>query len=385
MHIPGNDQGDLMDRHSRALRPFAILGLVLAIDVHAGEAQRCTAANVDYEIVEIGDASPAALNDLGRITGTVSVSDEMGRSFIWHCATGVQQIGALSEQDSAVVAYDINNRNEIVGQVFTAGGEEILPFIWDRLNGLRAIGTASGIGYEINDWGDVALIAGPASVWNERIGSRPFSEVTGLDVWQFPRINNLRQVGGIHIAVDGARFFIWGPLSGARDLGPLPPSSSRVGPEVTHMNELGDLVGTLPLEDATLPFMVSRRGDLEILAEFREGLSASSLRINNRRQVVGLLSDGVRNESFLWDSTNGLRPISEVVAGDPDAAQYSAVRVIDINEHGWMTGHVVRSADQSRVGALFVPIPRNSRSLRKLSELSGQPLCRALRTASKRC
>jgi hypothetical protein len=151
------------------------------------------------------------------------------------------------------------------------------------------------------------------------------------------------------------------------------------------MNELGDLVGTAPVGGATLPFMVNRSGEFELLAEFREGRSVSSLRINNRRQVVGLLNDGAGATTFVWDPSNGLRPFTEVLAGSPDAEKYSFAGAIDINDRGWMAGHVVRKADQSGAGALFIPVPRNSRSLRKISELSGEQLCRALRTAKKRC
>jgi len=374
-----------MDRHSRTPWTFAVLALFPVTHALSHEANRCSSNNVEYEIVEIGEGSPVALNDFGQVTGTVSVSDEVGRSFAWHCATGMQDIGALSGDDPAVIAYDINNRGEVVGQDFVAGWDETLPFIWDRVNGIRAINPESGIGYEINDWGDVALIEGPASVWNERTGMRAFSEVTGLDVWQFPRINNLRQVGGTHIATDGARFFIWGPLSGVRDLGPVPASAPWAAPEVTHMNELGDLVGTLPLESATLPFLVNRRGEFELLAEFREGRTTQGLRINNRRQVVGLLNEGAGITTFVWDPANGLRPLTDVLAGSPDAAKYSFTAAIDINDRGWMTGHVVRKSDQSRAGVLFIPIPKNSHSLRRISELSGDRLCRALRTAAKRC
>jgi hypothetical protein len=374
-----------MDRRSRTPWTIAILVVFPVSQAISGESHRCSASSIEYEIVEIGDGSPVALNDLGQLTGTMSLSDEVGRSFVWHCATGMRDIGALSERDPAVIAYDINNRGEVVGQNFIEGYEETLPFIWDRVNGMRAISTESGIGYEVNDWGDVALVEGPASVWNERTGMRSFSDVTGVDVWEFPRINNLRQVGGIRIETEGPRFFIWGPLSGVRDLGPVPPSASRVGPEVTHMNELGDLVGTLSVEAATLPFMVNRSGELELLAEYREGRSVSSLRINNRRQVVGFLNDGAGATTFVWDASNGLRSFANVLAGSPDAAKYSFAGAIDINDRGWMAGHVVRKDGQSGAGALYVPIPKNSRSLRRISELSGEQLCRALRTAKKRC
>lgn len=374
-----------MDRRARTSWTLAILVVIPAASALSTEAQRCGTNDPDYEIVEIGAGSPVAINDHGQVAGTMSVSDEVGRSFVWHCATGMQDIGALSAQDPAVIAYDINNRGEVVGQDFTADWEETLPFIWDRVNGIRAISAESGIGYEINDWGDVAVIEGPASVWNERTGMQAFSDVTGLDVWQFPRINNLRQVGGIRIATEGPRFFIWGPWSGARDLGAVPLSTSGGATDVTGMNERGDLVGTVPLEGATLPFMVNRRGEFELLTEFREGRTAEWLRINNRRQVVGVLRDGADATSFVWDPENGLRPFPEVLAGSPDAAKYSFASATDINDRGWMAGWVVRKSDQAGVGALFIPVPKNNRALRKISGLSGEQLCRALRTVKKRC
>lgn len=374
-----------MDRRSRTPWTFVVLALLPLTHALPHEVHRCGPNDVEYEVVEIGEVSPVAINERGQIAGTMSVSEEVGRSFVWHCATGVRDIGALYALDPAVIAYDINNRGEVVGQDFIAGSDEAVPFIWDRVNGIRAISPQSGIGYEINDWGDVALIEGPASVWNERTGTRSFSEVTGLDVWQFPRINNLRQVGGIRIATEGGRFFGWGPLSGARDLGPVPMSVAGAAPEVTHMNELGDLVGTLPLAGATLPFLVNRRGEFELLAGFSEGRAAGQLRINNRRQVVGLLSEGADTATFVWDPSNGLRAFTDVLVGSPDAAKYSFTAAIDINDRGWMAGRVVRKSDQSGAGALFIPIPKNSHSLRRLSELSGEQLCRALRSAAKRC
>src|SRR5688500_11280483 len=77
---PRQPSGDIMDRRSRTLWTLAILVVFPATQAISGESNRCSSSSVEYEIVEIGDGSPVAINDHGQLAGTMSLSDEVGRS-----------------------------------------------------------------------------------------------------------------------------------------------------------------------------------------------------------------------------------------------------------------------------------------------------------------
>ena len=334
----------------------------------------CGLDDVRYEVIEldIEGSSAYTLNDRGDVAGARS-DGERSLAFHWDCTTGARSIDS-SPNHLLSLPHDINNRGQIVGESYEP--DATYAWIWDRANGMRQISDQQMIAYEINDWGDVALIAGPPSVWNESTGIRAFKDVTGVEWWNFPRINNLRGVGGMRVAAEGEtgpHFTVWNKVTGARDLGLFTDEYVTVD----GMNDRGDLVGVLFRESSGVPFILTANREIELLLAPGDNSWSTVSDVNNRRQVLGGITGDSISMNFIWDPLNGLREFQEVAneLADVPGRRYSASAV---NNWGWIAGVVREPGAVRSKAALFVPVPRNSRYFDNLSSLSGARLCRAL-------
>lgn len=371
-----------MDAHNNQLGiglcPLMVC-LLMAVGLAPCQAEansiaHCGLADVRYEVIELNTEGSGAttLNDRGDVAGALA-DDERSLAFHWDCMNEAQSIDS-SPNHLLSLPHDINNRGQIVGESYEP--DATFAWIWDRANGMRQITDQQMIAYEINDWGEVALIAGPPAVWSESKGLRAFADVTGVEWWGYPRINNLRSVGGTRVTAEGEsgpQFTVWHKATGARDLGLITDDYVTVD----GMNDRSDLVGMLFRDSSGVPFLLTRDGELELLASPGDNSWSQVFDINNRRQVVGLISGDSASMNFVWDPVNGLRDFQEVASqfADRPGRRYSAAAV---NNWGWLAGSV-REPDAARSkAALFVPVPRNSRYFDNLSNLSGARLCRAL-------
>ncbi len=340
----------------------------------ANSLAQCGLDDVRYEVIELHTegSSATTLNDRGEVAGISTVEDR-GLAFHWDCMNQAQSIDS-SPDHLLSQPHDINNRGQIVGESYEP--DATFAWIWDRTNGMRQISDQQMIAYEINDWGEVALIAGPASIWSESQGLRAFDELTGVEWWGFPRINNLRSVGGMRVTAEGEsgpQFTVWNKTTGARDRGLVVDDYVTVD----GMNDRGDLVGVLFREPSGVPFILNANRELELLASPGNNSWSQVFDVNNRRQVLGLISDDTGSMNFIWDPVNGLRDFQEVaseLADQPDR-RYGASAV---NNWGWIAGSVTEPGAARSKAALFVPVPRNSVYFNNLPSLSGARLCRAL-------
>jgi hypothetical protein len=339
--------------------------------------QHCGLEGVRYEVIflgalGLGGGGGEAINDRGEVAGTASVSDTVGRAFIWDCERGMQNIGAISDDHYASLAYDINIRGEVVGQ--SVNDDVSIAFIWDRTKGLRAITDASALAYDINDWSEVILFGGPSglSYWSASTGIQAVWDRVDVQGYGEPFINNARSIGAMRVDETFAlQFFNWNPRSGLRDVAAVPTTYFTT--YLAEMNDRGDLIGNAGTALGWVPFLVTHEGELQQL-EASTGAEANANGLNNRRQVVGTLrSLSGEIEPYIWDPRNGLRDLNELRT---NAAP--AIRSVEgINNWGWIAGSAAQ-ADGSGEAALIVPVPENSRYFRNLSRLSGARLCRAL-------
>ncbi|HKH98383.1 MAG TPA: DUF3466 family protein [Candidatus Sulfotelmatobacter sp.] len=116
------------------------------------------------------DAVALLINERGQVLG-VSYVDSIPSSFcsgvqigfafttgsfIWDKKNGMQDIGTLG--GTCTVAYDLNNRGQVVGQSNHPDDLDQHPFVWDRATGMTELPTGAGIyGYAeaINDAGSI--------------------------------------------------------------------------------------------------------------------------------------------------------------------------------------------------------------------------------------
>ncbi len=139
--------------------------------------------------------------------------------------------------------HAINDHNQIVGRVTTAGGKSGVA-LWDREHGIRELGIVAGEGpLMINNRGQVA---GPAVDPNG--GTRVFlwDPQTGLTLLgqrgsRAVAINNRGQVAGDSGMEPGPpHAILWEGANGMRDLNP-PDSQGSIA---LHLNDSGQILGS---------------------------------------------------------------------------------------------------------------------------------------------
>ena len=177
-------------------------------------------------------------------------------SFIWDKKNGMQDIGTLG--GTCTVAYDLNNRGEVVGQSSQVGDPTNVAFVWDRATGMKQLPTGANLyggAFAINDAGTIA-----------GYGDAPDGQTNAI-LW--------RKTGGK-----------WQ----ATYLGNLHSGDCAVS---TSINPSGQVVGLSGPNGCVtvLPFLWENGGsmvDLNTLVPPNSGIQLhEALQINNRGEIAG--------------------------------------------------------------------------------------------------
>ena len=372
-----------------SITSFAFLLSPSAVATQPSQCDSVRYVSIDLGVLsqEFPFSSAQNLNDRGQVIGTSSVSESTGRGFIWDCERGMENIGALAPDDFVSFPLDINDRGEIVGLDNDLQGSE-RAFIWDPKRGMRAI-TGLASAYGISNAGQVlGGSEGVIHLWTAQNGAIPLESVIGVGPIQGAQIDASGRIGGVIGDIGSTQFFTWTSRHGVRLLGATPSDASRT--DVEAVNARGDLSGILNFFDSGVitPYLLRANGELELLAANAPRSAASAHSINDRRQIVGRMLED--DESFyLWDPTNGLRDLNEVLYGSPDGdGEARITQVAAINDAGWIAASV-QSATSGTVRAhLFVAVPGGNHKYDAISHWKGPRLCRALdklRDQSRRC
>jgi hypothetical protein len=333
-----------------------------------------------YEHVALGNfgfpgSYASDVNEFGHVSGAASASEETGRAFVWNCARGMTNIGALSEDHYSSSAQFVNDLGQVVGQSFAE--DTVEAFIWDRHNGMRSLGMVAPM--SLNDRGDVTFNSSEGIVlWSEASGGVPLQTLANLQLRE-GFVNNRREVGGFGFYPDAPddRFLVWSARRGVNLRGPEP--SDGFMHYVRQMNDRSEMIGTAFAPHTAVPFIVRRDGTYQRLIDPVADRYVEAVGFNNRRQVIGFYFLAWQpQQPFLWDAKHGLRDLNMLVYGRmPETGEARVAGASAINEWGWIAGSVVPAGGTFHEAALFVPVPANEPYFRNLNRLRGGALCRA--------
>jgi len=206
-------------------------------------------------------STAAAINDAGTVVGT-SVHSYLGhifarRAVIWQGGS-ITDLGTVNSSDFGSSAKAINNLGQVVGG-YETGSFFPRPFIWSASGGMHDLGVFSqysgSVATSINDSDTVVGLAGSDPiVWT---GGAPRSlGVTPAQIYTImsgnfgtipePQINNAGTVVFGNLVSAGGT---WTAMAS------LPDSFSSVMPIGHGLNQAGQVVGTLPGENADSGFL----------------------------------------------------------------------------------------------------------------------------------
>ena len=216
------------------------------------------------------DAVALVINERGQVLGVSYVDSNPSAfcsgvqigftfttgSFLWDKKNGMQNIGTLG--GTCTVAYDLNNRGQVVGQSSQVGDPTNVGFVWDRATGIKQLPTAANLyggANAINDEGKVVGQGdGPdgqpsALLWEKRGGKWQATYLGSLhtgDCAFGQSVNLSGQVVGLS-GPNGCTTvlpFLWengGPMVDLNTL--VPPNSSIQLVEAQQINDRGEIAG----------------------------------------------------------------------------------------------------------------------------------------------
>jgi uncharacterized membrane protein len=221
------------------------------------------------------DSQVRALNDRGEAVGWSRNANARPTAVLWRGGRAIE-LGANSSDGSA--GNDINNKSEIVGEFFGSIG-----FYWKE-GQLESLSLSSGA-LGINERGQI--------------------------------------VGGGCIEGNGCGALLWEPDRRASLLEALPGGS---GPSTAWaINERGEIAGEATDAVSTRRAVSWQGGTVEPLA----GLDGAALDVNNRGQIVGIVTIGYQR-GVLWQDR-------ELIVL-PRRVGENHVQALGINEHGVIVG-----------------------------------------------
>lgn len=315
------------------------ISLVAAAGLCLGLASTASAQN--YTVLDLGNVTATALNDLGQVTGVV-YGDSPAQAFY----TGANGIGfntLVMPTGGSAHGAGINNRGQVVGNysagnglhgfVTGAGGQGVTDVVYPNaidtsLVRINASGQVLGVGAAFGSESYITYLTGPSG--------QGFTQVSPLDGTPFygSGLNKHGDVVGQAFTEAGALAYFVSTNDGTMtNLGTLGGLFSRAtgindqGAIVGFSTEFGEYTGT-----NSTAFVIGAQGQdmvkLSTLLVGFEGDLNEALAINNVSQI--LASDG--NHSYLLTPT----AIPET--------QTSVMLMLGLLGMAWVTGRRAKTA-----------------------------------------
>jgi probable HAF family extracellular repeat protein len=314
--------------------------------------------------------TPRALNNRNQIVGSTSDPRRVGRSvaFIWDRVRGMRALGTLPGHDSSF-AEDINDAGKVVGSSgdFETGAH--LSFIWDKINGMRELDASLGGNTHgargINRFGEVVGSSHTAS----GIEHAFFRDRRG-DVFDLGTLSNVNPITfalavndrGTVVGSDSggpalSHAFIWDERPGMRPLGE--PADTSVTPSA--INNKGEVVGLFSPPDRNRAFRWTARDGFQDLGSLG-GPSTDAHAINRWGVIVGASQKAdLSGAPFIWNRRSGMRNLEEMVdPTSPPAPHARLGSAQGINDLGWIVTEGVDLRDTNSTHTFLLAPRRRS-------------------------
>jgi probable HAF family extracellular repeat protein len=310
-------------------------------------------AAASYVVTEIPKLAgpfiePRAINNKGEAVGYADINaNEVKHAFLYSAGV-TRDLGALDGTSSG--AWDVNDSTEVTGTYDNASGQErcflyrngsmqSLATLGGTFCNARAINAAGTVvGQSSNLAGDSLcfMYSGGQMSAMPTLGS-PYCDASGISDEGHVAGFSITATGDWHAYIyrNGTMTDIGGSIAGNS----IWPSAINDDDDVVGMWAYGGYAGYTGF--------LYRAGVMGPLADgYTEPLD-----VNDAGVVVGYAHFGNAGHAFIWDATNGLQDLNELI--DPDLGLTLQV-VQGINDIGQMTGHGYR-ADFTPIAFVLTP------------------------------
>lgn len=309
------------------------------------------ASYVVTEIPELGGPfiEPRAINNKGEAVGYADIdANEVEHAFLYSAGV-TRDLGALDGASSG--AWDVNDSTQVTGTYVNAQGQERC-FLY-RNGSMQPLGTLGGTfcnAKAINAAGTVvgqsSNLAGDSLCFIYSGGQMSAMPTLGSPYCDANGINDKGHVAGFSITATGDwRAYIFGNGT-MTDIGGSIAGNSIW---VEGIDNDDDVVGMWVYGGYNgYTGFLYRSGVMGPLAAgYTEPID-----INNAGVVAGYAIFGTDGHAFVWDATNGLQDLNDLI--DPDLGLTLQV-VQGISDIGQITGHGYR-ADLTPVAFVLTPV-----------------------------
>lgn len=316
-----------------------------------------------------GRTTAGGLNDLGQVSGTSALNEDDYHGYLWD-NNDMTDLGDLSGGYDRSVALAVNNLGQVTGWSSTKFNGGNHAFLWDN-GDMIDLGISLGPphdnsqGKDINDLGQIvgrmaaSTILDHAFLWqNDTLTDLGTLPDAARSVSEARAINELGQiVGGSMSASLGYRAVTWidGTIS---DLGAL--SESTTSSIALAINDFGQIVGQSRFQGSSNinHAVMWYNGNITDLGVLPGMVKSGAQGINNLGQVVGSSGKEFDSNAFLWDATNGMHDINDLV--DESGQGWHLRYALQINDSGQIVGGGTNPDGYERTFLLTPEIPEPS-------------------------
>jgi len=207
--------------------------------------------------------SPNAINDSGKVVGSVSLPDGSNHAFTWTQADGLKDLGTLGGPNSGARA--INSAGQVVGISDTASGVQH-AFLWTEATGMQDVGTLASESYSSaasidaagrivgSSWNPVKTTGKPFS-WTQAKGMKELGPYGKRNISGADGVNTAGQILVSAYVGAGYSSYLVTPLMYTTLTSS--PNPSRVGEPVTFTAHVGSAVQGPPPDGEIVTFRTS--------------------------------------------------------------------------------------------------------------------------------
>ncbi|MEV4783263.1 PKD domain-containing protein [Burkholderia sp. LMU1-1-1.1] len=315
-----------------------------------------------YTVINLGPEPTAArLNERGQAAFT----DENFPDTNSHFFDGdrIRPIGSLGGGFTSVIG--LNSRGVVVGASTDAAETGPFAYAWTLAGGMRALpGPPPAAARDVNNRNEiVGQVSGP-DVASRALRWNPDGSVTqlGPPLAPYAQANAINLLGYSTGVTSGAsedtlpHAVLWDRTGGQTDLTPF-AGGLAYGLRINDRNEVAGIIADMPFADFNGLFWSRATGALRIDAGIDHRLGD----LNNRGELVGSGETGEQRKAFQWTVGRG------VVRLPVDASLFS--HAADINERGEIVGVTLRPTGEGRRAVRWpsfaaMPVDLNTRLYR---------------------